>query len=737
MSTTKPDVNDVWASLANPGDKTTPGDAKILLGWVEEDIPPHATFNFQMNKVAAFIAHINEFGIAKHDLLTDYPVSARVLGSDGNLYKSSQTPNVGQDPTTAGSFWDSDVVPLKATQAEAQAGTNNDKYVTPLNTDQFYQARKATTVETVAETDPNKFITPFTLGQAFTARVLPNSVKAPTNTVPIDAATAVVNPTLTTDPYAALYGIPQESAQFRVATNSDMSTIIHDSGEIGATTSYTVPNGVLSNSTQYYWQARYKSAEDQWSSFSLVTSFTSGVLAYILQPSITLPLNLATEVSRVPTITSSAFAVSGASDSHTSSKWEIAIDTGFLNKVYDSGFIADLVSHTIPSGILAGSVVYHVRVTYRGSTLGDSSPSTAIQFTTKLLDVDWSNYTGAQDGTAISLPDFTLGDQITATFVEYKDFLQLQGWGNANNITYFNFRKSGTDIIPLSKVVQSTSLYGPLGGFKNLNMYIASASIMRKYEPDGINYTDLTLSPVIPTSHLPLSSNYVVGNMSIYPNDNTIHVLDGNKILTYVLNEAETAVASSNTMTAGATNERKNSLKATPSTNLMVTLGGGNTSQYGLASFNTGALILPVLDSFIRTGLNNQFGTISVLAFFSENYFGVFLATSGGSINCDIYRLDADGTITQISVDNVITTGSGAIYRCEELDQGLVMLVANNPAFRYVCSYDVGTDTVSVESTVSAIPAGFTTTIQMQLLNDKDVISNCSFNGIQVLSARV
>jgi len=48
----------------------------------------------------------------------------------------------------------------KATQSEAQTGTNNTKYMTPLRTDEYYTARKATQTEAQTGTDNTKYMTP-------------------------------------------------------------------------------------------------------------------------------------------------------------------------------------------------------------------------------------------------------------------------------------------------------------------------------------------------------------------------------------------------------------------------------------------------------------------------------------------------------------------------------------------------------------------------------------------------
>lgn len=94
----KPDnVNMVWAS---DGDKVYPGDEKTPLGWIEE-IPPHENFNYIDYKQDAFIAHVNQVGIAEWDEKTQYIGGKSVtMGSDGVWYRAIIT-SINQDPVSA------------------------------------------------------------------------------------------------------------------------------------------------------------------------------------------------------------------------------------------------------------------------------------------------------------------------------------------------------------------------------------------------------------------------------------------------------------------------------------------------------------------------------------------------------------------------------------------------------------------------------------------------------------
>ena len=99
-------------------------------------------------------------------------------------------------------------------------------------------------------------------------------------------------------------------------------------------------------------------------------------------PSVTSPVNGTTGLGSSVTITSSAFSVSGISDTHYSSDWQVATDSGFTNVVKSSlNDTVNKVSWTV-SG-LNPSTVYYVRVRYKGTTLSYSGYSTIVSFTTK------------------------------------------------------------------------------------------------------------------------------------------------------------------------------------------------------------------------------------------------------------------------------------------------------------------------------------------------------------------
>ena len=127
----KPNVNEIWASA---GAVLDPGVPKIQLGWVAE-VPTFQNFNFILNRQDKFNAHINEQGIAVHDLVTPYPAFAWAKGSDGIVYVAKQA-NTGEDPVTdvVETFWE----PLALGGGALGGGSNKVFYENDTNVTDDY-----------------------------------------------------------------------------------------------------------------------------------------------------------------------------------------------------------------------------------------------------------------------------------------------------------------------------------------------------------------------------------------------------------------------------------------------------------------------------------------------------------------------------------------------------------------------------------------------------------------------
>lgn len=131
----KPNMNTVWA---NGGAIIAPSNTKIQQGWTAE-IPPHQWENWVQNRQDQALLYIMQKGIPEWDNATEYFANRSFVQRNGNLYKAIRN-NTNADPLTAGSDWANAIpsatttvagIAARATSAEAIAGTNDTKFITP------------------------------------------------------------------------------------------------------------------------------------------------------------------------------------------------------------------------------------------------------------------------------------------------------------------------------------------------------------------------------------------------------------------------------------------------------------------------------------------------------------------------------------------------------------------------------------------------------------------------------
>lgn len=116
--------------------------------------------------------------------------------------------------------------------------------------------------------------------KAFANEVIPTR---PSNIVPVNAATGVsVIPTLMTGDFATSHNTDERifhvATQWQVAIKSDFTSgIVYDSeDDTEDLTETVIPAGKLAYGTTYYWRARHKANNGEYSDWSAVTSFSTG-----------------------------------------------------------------------------------------------------------------------------------------------------------------------------------------------------------------------------------------------------------------------------------------------------------------------------------------------------------------------------------------------------------------------------------------------------------------------------
>lgn len=98
-------------------------------------------------------------------------------------------------------------------------------------------------------------------------------------------------------------------------------------------------------------------------------------------PTITNPISGSTVLENTLTVTTSPFIVTGSTDVHLSSDWQIATDIGFNNIEQELTDSATSKTEWLVSGLI-GNTLYYVRARHRGTVLGLSSWSSTISFLT-------------------------------------------------------------------------------------------------------------------------------------------------------------------------------------------------------------------------------------------------------------------------------------------------------------------------------------------------------------------
>lgn len=153
VAITKPtDINKIWSS---GGDIIAPSDTKILSGWSAE-IPPRQYFNYIDNKQDQAIAHINQYGVAQWDSVTEYQANKSYVqgATDGKIYLCVAT-HTNQNPETdvSDTYWklafaensttytkaEVDAKTTIASTAQVQALANNTALVTPLRLSEAFK----------------------------------------------------------------------------------------------------------------------------------------------------------------------------------------------------------------------------------------------------------------------------------------------------------------------------------------------------------------------------------------------------------------------------------------------------------------------------------------------------------------------------------------------------------------------------------------------------------------------
>lgn len=226
-------------------------------------------------------------------------------------------------------------------------------------------------------------------GQVVLTYTANNPPNTPTNSTPSNGAIGIsLNPTLIGSSYSDTESDAQQASQWQIATDSDFAAVVWDTGTTGAASNTVNVGYTLSNNTLYYWHVRYQAVQGNWSNYSVGTSFTTVAGAANQAPntpSLSLPIDTATNVSQTPT-----FETVATDTENNDLQYEIKICT---NSSMSSGCQTFTAADTGWSGADVGTTSYSVGTTavyilQAGNSLAVNTP---YYWKTRAIDPTGSN----------------------------------------------------------------------------------------------------------------------------------------------------------------------------------------------------------------------------------------------------------------------------------------------------------------------------------------------------------
>jgi len=316
----------------------------------------------QISQADPLSGSFSDGGIADFVDGDTYDIPDIVIANDNNYYRTLSNGNQGNEPSSDPTNWEL-----------LQFGTVYNATISYSNTDSVYGLDG---ILYYSQINNNLNNTPGTTSD-WLSTVSGNSiVKLPINLIPAEGAIVTsLNPLLTGDTYANIYDLAHASSRFTVFAD-DGTTVIDDSGILGPVETYTVVT-TLTLTTSFKWNVAYTDIEGN-TSTSDKTGFDIPTLA-IITPVITCT-GTPSDVTRNPTLTTSAFASFPAGETHLNTDWQV-LDG--VTVVFES--LADtvnLLSIIVPTGNLLESTDYVFQARHR-STLNDVSDFGTIAGTTK------------------------------------------------------------------------------------------------------------------------------------------------------------------------------------------------------------------------------------------------------------------------------------------------------------------------------------------------------------------
>lgn len=373
----------IWA---DGGDKIKPSDDKIQTGWLPE-IPTRQNFNWLDNRQDQFNAHVNQHGIPVWDIYTPYLASkSYTQGSNGIIYRAKKD-NLAIDPaadltnvyweeafvTADGYFGGKRYVGYESFSSDLTAVANHRYFLTsPATVTLPAVANQGDAIVVAKRSGIIVQVGTFNLqyGDEATFVFDNGSWVEITSSIDNENGVTLSGPVLVTQGSTDTYVITNYNSfsQYTVSASVGTATLTNES------ISLVVPNPTEQP------QITLTVVRDGVASMFLITVGAQSIVT----PSIVYPTAGQTSVELTPTLQGSDFATAPVGqDTHQSSQWQVATDSGFTDIKFNSG--TDTVNKTtiqVPTGSLNISSVYYARVRYTGAIIGTSAWSSAVTFTT-------------------------------------------------------------------------------------------------------------------------------------------------------------------------------------------------------------------------------------------------------------------------------------------------------------------------------------------------------------------
>ena len=222
-------------------------------------------------------------------------------------------------------------------------------------------------------------------------------VNAPSITAPTNGVTEQ-GPTIAFTSNSLSSNVPDqthESSDWQVATDAGFTNVVASQTD-STTNKVSWTTGQLAVNTVFYARVRYKTVVGYVSNWSSTISFTTKT-TYVTTPSVTAPSNGATNQGSTVSYTSSAFASGFTGETHDTSDWQLATDSGFSTIVKS---VTNSSTHKVTWSTteLSINTTYYARVRYKGSNGVYSAWSTAISFTTASTFITTPSITAPTNG---------------------------------------------------------------------------------------------------------------------------------------------------------------------------------------------------------------------------------------------------------------------------------------------------------------------------------------------------